>query len=106
MGSVERLVEHLVSFMAEDVYLMSLHANAFLWSVADVALGRVILEKAGAAQGALKRIYPSHLDFAFYTGKIHAARFLVANNHSRVHAREAVMQIKDKSCLEIPEGSF
>jgi hypothetical protein len=77
-----------------------------LWSVAEVALGWVILEQAVAAQEGLKQISPSHPDYAFYTGKIHAARFFAANNLPNVHRREAVMQLKDKSCLEIPDEGF
>ncbi|MEW6439829.1 MAG: acyl-CoA dehydrogenase [bacterium] len=104
--SLTRQVQRLISFFGEDVYLVGLNANALLWSVAEVALGRVILEQAVAARNGLKRISSSHPDHAFYRGKIEAARFFMASNLPNVHRREEVLQLKDTSCLEIPDEAF
>jgi alkylation response protein AidB-like acyl-CoA dehydrogenase len=95
-------------FMAGKVDQVTLVANAFLETLAEVAVSHLLLDAAVVAEGRLRRDEDelSAEDVAFYRGKVMAAKHYVNYVLSNVHARVAAMVGGDRSALDIPDAGF
>jgi|RhiMetdeSRZDD1v2_1073273.scaffolds.fasta_scaffold29796_3 alkylation response protein AidB-like acyl-CoA dehydrogenase len=95
-------------FMGGKVDQVTLVANAFLETLAEVAVSHLLLDAAVVAEGRLRRDEDelSAEDVAFYRGKVMAAKHYVNYVLSNVHARVAAMVGGDRSALDIPDAGF
>jgi alkylation response protein AidB-like acyl-CoA dehydrogenase len=86
-------------------YVMSV-ATRYLHMFGEIVIARELIEQAAIAAKRLKEIAPGSLDHAFYTGKVHAAKFFVNNVLPGVEMKAKVIETRDRSCIEIPENAF
>ena len=95
-------------FMGGKVDQVTLVANAFLETLAEVAVSHLLLDAAGVAEGRLRRDEDelSAEDVAFYRGKVMAAKHYVNYVLPNAHARVAAMVGGDRSALDIPDAGF
>jgi alkylation response protein AidB-like acyl-CoA dehydrogenase len=92
--------------MAGDLdYVMSA-ATRYLHIVGDIAMARELIDQAQIASVKIEELAADSLDYAFYTGKIHSARFFAYNILPGVETSSRVIQSQDRSCIEIPENAF
>jgi alkylation response protein AidB-like acyl-CoA dehydrogenase len=95
-------------FMGGKVDQVTLVANAFLATLAEVAVSHLLLDAAVVSEGRLRRDEDelSADDVAFYRGKVMAAKHYVNYVLPNVHARVAAMVGGDRSALDIPDAGF
>lgn len=86
-------------------YVMSI-ATRYLHMFGEVAMARELIEQAAISADALKTTDADTVDHAFYTGKIHSAKFFVANILPGVDMKAKVIENMDRSCIDIPENAF
>ena len=86
-------------------YVMSI-ATRYLHMFGEIAMARELIEQAAIAGEKLEGLAEDHPDHAFYTGKIHSARFFVNNILPGVQMKATVIENQDRSCVEIPENAF
>ena len=86
-------------------FVMSI-ATRYLHAFGEVAMARELIEQAAIAAEKMKGLAEDSLDYAFYNGKIHSARFFVNNILPGVEMKAKVIQNMDRSCIEIPENAF
>jgi len=116
-GSVEQLrlaheaVGKLLTLLinwggAGEVELTSLGANRVLESVAELAVGWLLLEGAEIAAARLGELTEENHDYAFYTGKIYAAQYYAYNVLPSIQSKVDILTHADRSALDIPEAAF
>jgi alkylation response protein AidB-like acyl-CoA dehydrogenase len=95
-------------FMGGKVDQVTLVANAFLETMAEVAVAHLLLEAAVVAEGRLRRDEDetSSDDGAFYRGKVMAAKHFVSYVLPATQARVAAIVAGDRSALDIPDRGF
>ncbi len=93
-------------FRGGDVEHVPLSANCFLEMMAETTVGWLLLDAAIIAEKALEGLDESNKDWAFYTGKISAARYFANNVLPHVASKAQVIDRKDRSALDIPVASF
>jgi hypothetical protein len=86
-------------------YVMSI-ATRYLHIVGDIAMARELIEQAKIAAKKMEGLPSDSLDHAFYSGKVHSARFFVYNILPGVETKTRVIKNLDRSCIEIPENAF
>ena len=91
---------------AGNVQLTALTANRVLEAFAELTVGWLLLEGAVIACSKLEGLAPDKHDFAFYTGKVHAAQYYALNVLPGVASKVAIISHEDRSALDIPEASF
>jgi alkylation response protein AidB-like acyl-CoA dehydrogenase len=95
-------------FMGGKLDQVTLVASPFLESLAEVAVGHLLLEAAVVAEGRLRRDEDdmSHADVEFYRGKVLAAKYFASYVLPQTHARVKAIVGGDRSPLDIPDGGF
>ena len=83
-----------------------LNANRFLEMMSEVAVGWLLLDGAVIALSAQAQTDEAHPDWHFYEGKKAAAIFFATNVLPGVIAKSAMLQLGDRSALDIPIESF
>jgi len=111
---LERAVTALLEFFASGkIEQVTLVANAFLETMAEVTIAYLLLDAARIAEG--KRSgeateesddEQSQEDFDFYRGKVMAAKFYANNVLPHVHTRVETIISGDRSALDIPDRGF
>jgi|GEM_PF-2541442 hypothetical protein len=96
----------LTENFGRDIPLIGLRANPFLFSVAELLCGRLLLEHATVAERKLAGTAPEHPDRAFYRGKIASARFYINTIVPQLFSRKRMMEIQDTSALEMGHDEF
>jgi hypothetical protein len=95
-------------FMGGKVDQVTLVANAFLETMAEVAVAHLLLDAAVVAEGRLRpdegELSPD--DVAFYRGKVMAAKHFVNYVLPAAHTRVDAIVAGDRSALDIPDGGF
>jgi alkylation response protein AidB-like acyl-CoA dehydrogenase len=91
---------------AGNVQLTALTANRVLEALAELTVGWLLLEGAVIACSKLEGLTPDKQDFAFYTGKLHAALYYALNVLPGVASKVAIISNEDRSALDIPEAAF
>ncbi|RJP71095.1 MAG: acyl-CoA dehydrogenase [Candidatus Abyssobacteria bacterium SURF_17] len=86
-------------------YVMSI-ATRYLHMFGEIVIGRELVEQAALASEKMEKLAPDSIDYAFYSGKVHAARFFVNNILPGVEMKAKIIENKDRSCIEIPENAF
>ena len=95
-------------FMGGKLDQVTLVASPFLESLAEVAVGHLLLEAAVVAEGRLRRDEDdlTHADVEFYRGKVLAAKYFSSYLLPQTHARVKAIVGGDRSPLDIPDGGF
>ncbi len=93
-------------FKAGEMHKVPLNANLFLQMMSELAVGWLLLEGAVIALDAQAGLAPDHPDVAFYEGKKAAALYFANNVLPNVISSAKVMQLGDRSPLDIPIESF
>jgi hypothetical protein len=96
----------LMWFQSGNLALVPLTANRFLEMMSELAVGWVLLEGAVIAEEKRKGLVAGSADLAFYAGKTHAALFYARNVLPGVELKAKLMEIEDKTPLEIPDDAF
>ena len=92
--------------MEGDLDLVMSIATRYLHMFGEVAIARELIEQAAIAAEALKTVESGTVDHAFYTGKLHSAKFFVNNVLPGVEMKAKIIESMDRSCIEIPEDAF
>jgi alkylation response protein AidB-like acyl-CoA dehydrogenase len=94
-------------FMAGKVDQVTLCANAFLETMAEVIIAHLLLEAAVIAESKRAAIDDDQSEEDdFYEGKVAAAKFFVNFIMPGVHAKTAVITTADRSALDVPDRGF
>jgi alkylation response protein AidB-like acyl-CoA dehydrogenase len=106
--SLQRAAGALMEFfMGGKIDQVTLVANAFLETMAEVTIAHLLLQAAIVADH--KRISddePSQDDYDFYLGKVMAAKYYVNYVLPGVHAKVYAIEAADRSALDMPDGGF
>jgi len=86
-------------------YVMSI-ATRYLHMFGEIVIARELIDQAAIAAEALKTAEADTIDHAFYTGKIHSAKFFVNSILPGVEMKAKVIENMDRSCIEIPDNAF
>ena len=105
-AAVKAQSDKLMEYFTEDLYLIGLNANRFMFSLGELICGWLLLEQALVAQKALAAAPEGHPDRPFYAGKLFTARFFINNILPGVFARSRMMELKDASAMAIAEASL
>jgi hypothetical protein len=97
--------------MSSKIDQVTLVANLVLEMMAEVTIAHLLLDAAVVAES--KRDSDgeepdevSQEDFAFYAGKVNAAKFFVNFVMPGVHGKLGMLGAGDRSALDIPDGGF
>jgi hypothetical protein len=86
-------------------YVMSV-STRYLHMFGEIAIARELIEQAAIASEKIKKVASDSMDYGFYAGKIHAAKFFVNNVLPGVEMKAKVIDNADRSCIEIPDNGF
>jgi len=86
-------------------HVMSI-STRYLHMFGELVIARELIEQAAIATEALKSVESGTVDHAFYTGKIHSAKFFVYNILPGLEMKAKVIENMDRSCIEIPDDAF
>jgi alkylation response protein AidB-like acyl-CoA dehydrogenase len=86
--------------------LVPLVATRFLEAMSETAVSWMLLESARVALDAQAKLPEGHPDAAFYTGKLHAARYYARNVLPGVLHKAKVIGAEDQSAMEIANDAF
>jgi alkylation response protein AidB-like acyl-CoA dehydrogenase len=95
-------------FMGGKIDQVTLVANAFLESMAEVTIAHLLLQAASIADSKRGQDDDdqSQEDFDFYSGKVMAAKHYVSYVLPGVHAKIGAMIGGDRSALDVSDGGF
>jgi alkylation response protein AidB-like acyl-CoA dehydrogenase len=102
-GSAMKL---LMWFQAGQMEMVPLYANRFLEMMSETCVAWLLLEGAVIAEKKKAALDKNHVDFAFYTGKTHAAMYYARTVLPAVELRAKQMATEDRSPIEIPIEAF
>jgi alkylation response protein AidB-like acyl-CoA dehydrogenase len=108
-SALQRAAGALIEFfMGGKLDQVTLVANPFLESLADVAIAHLLLDAAVVAEVRLRDEEEAlaHEDVEFYRGKVLAAKYYVSYVLPHLHARVNAIVAGDRSPLDIPDGGF
>jgi alkylation response protein AidB-like acyl-CoA dehydrogenase len=91
---------------AAKLELTALAANRVLEALAELSVGYLLLEGAAIAEARLAELAKDKADYAFYTGKLHAALYYALNVLPGVAFKAELLQREDVSPVLIPEEAF
>ncbi len=114
LGEASEALQHAAGalmefFMSGKIDQVTLVANVFLESMAEVTIAHLLLQAALIADG--KRTTDdgeeqSQEDYDFYSGKVMAAKYYVNYVLPGVHAKVGALTGGDRSPLDIPDQGF
>lgn len=93
-------------YMQQKFDMLPLYATRVLHATAKLYCGTLIMEQALLAAGKAAELGEGHFDYAFYRGKVEAARYYVRNIVPEVMLTAKLMAEEDTSVLDVPEESF
>ena len=105
LTEVQGMLGTLVGFLGQDIYLIGLNTTAFLFGLAELVIGWLLLRQADIALAALDGDV-SDSDRAFYEGKVAAARWFSANVLPRMAAHREIMERTDLGVMELDDAAF
>ncbi|MFP4311389.1 MAG: acyl-CoA dehydrogenase [Nitriliruptoraceae bacterium] len=104
------LLQHAMASMDEskrtELYKTGLQSTEFLFSLAEVLIGWLLLRQAEVAHDAIKAGVGSGADQDFYTGKVAAARYFARSVLPKVGLRAQVAAEEDGALMGVPESAF
>ncbi len=92
--------------MNGKINMMPIYATRILHATGELYCGKLIMEQALIAQKKIDELGTDHYDYAFYNGKVNAAKYYVRNIVPNVFRTEEVIKEGDTSVLDIAEEAF
>jgi len=92
--------------MNQKIRMMPLYATRILHATGELVCGQLILEQALVAQAKIDELGKDHYDYAFYNGKVNAARYYLHNIVPNIFRTLEVIKDGDTSVLDIEEEAF
>jgi hypothetical protein len=89
-----------------DFSMMPLYSRRILTALSQLYAGRCILDQAILADKKAKEVGPEHYDYNFYLGKVLSARYYLLNVVPNVWVLTDIVELGDRSALEIPVEAF
>ncbi|MFI5305902.1 MAG: acyl-CoA dehydrogenase [Polyangiales bacterium] len=89
-----------------EMALPQLAANRFLELMAELTVGRLLLEGAVIAHERLATVSDGHPDHAFYLGRCHSAVYFALNILPGAAHKAELIEAADRSPLDIPDDAF
>jgi len=86
--------------------MMPLFATRVLHCTAKLYCGALIMEQAALAADRMAELDESNFDYAFYKGKVDAARYYVRNIVPEIMNTAGIIAEGDTSVLDVPEEAF
>ena len=95
-------------FMSGKIDQVTLVANGFLESMAEVTIAHLLLQAAVIADAKRQEEgdEQSQEDYDFYSGKVMAAKHFVSYVLPSLHAKIGAMIAGDRSALDMSDGAF
>jgi hypothetical protein len=90
----------------QEIYKAGLNANRLLMALGDLIVGWLLCRQAEIALARLTEGGSTPADQAFYTGKVHAARFFCAEILPRLSAERTIAEATTGDLMEVPEEAF
>jgi hypothetical protein len=104
------LITHAMSSMNEeqraDIYKTGLNTTEFLYSLAEVVIGWLLLRQAEVATARLGDEGLKDQDREFYEGKLASARWFATTVLPKAGLRRQKAEQEDGWLMEVPEGAF
>ena len=92
--------------MGGKIDQVTLNANVFLETMAEVTIAHLLLEAAVIAEAKRAALDEDQVEEDFYEGKVAAAKFFVNFILPGVHAKTAAICSADRSALDVPDRGF
>jgi len=89
-----------------QINMMPLYATRILHATGELVCGQLLLEQALVAQKKIEELGAEHYDYAFYNGKVNAAKYFVRNIVPNIFRTLEVIKEADTSVLDIVEQAF
>lgn len=86
--------------------MMPLYATRILHATGELVCGQLLLEQALIAQKQIDELGTDHHDYAFYNGKVNAAKYFARNIMPNIFRTLEVIKEADTSVLDIVEEAF
>ncbi|MBI5116151.1 acyl-CoA dehydrogenase [Candidatus Poribacteria bacterium] len=86
-------------------YVMSI-ATRYLHMFGEIVIARELIEQAAIASEKMGKVAKDSSDYAFYSGKVHAATYFANNVLPGVEMKAKIIENRDRSCIEIPDNGF
>ncbi|HNX27926.1 MAG TPA: acyl-CoA dehydrogenase [Syntrophomonadaceae bacterium] len=86
--------------------MMLLYATRILHATGELVCGQLLLEQALIAQKKIEEMGTEHYDYAFYNGKVNAAKYFARNIMPNIFRTLEVIKEADTSVLDIAEAAF
>jgi len=107
LRALERCAAALMDyFMGGKIDQVTLNANVFLETMAEVTIAHLLLEAAVIAEAKRAALDEDQVEEDFYEGKVAAAKFFVNYILPGVHAKTAMICSADRSALDVPDRGF
>ncbi|NLW91634.1 MAG: acyl-CoA dehydrogenase [Syntrophomonadaceae bacterium] len=92
--------------MGGNMPMLPLYATRILHATGELICGKLLLEQALIAQKKIDELGKDHYDYAFYNGKVNAAKYFVRNIVPNVFRTLEVIKEGDTSVLDIEEAAL
>ncbi len=86
--------------------MMPLYARRILTATAQLYCGMLSLSQALIAQSKIDELGEEHFDYAFYAGKVAAAKYYLQNVVPNVWFTAELVKAGDSSVLDVPVAAF
>jgi alkylation response protein AidB-like acyl-CoA dehydrogenase len=106
LDEVQAMLGTLVGFLGQDIYLVGLNTTPFLFALAELVIGWLLLRQADVALEALKATDLSDADRAFYEGKVAASRWFTGNVLAKLPGYRAAMENTDLGVMDLDDAAF
>ncbi|MFZ9886489.1 MAG: acyl-CoA dehydrogenase [Myxococcota bacterium] len=104
LGDIESIFVTMMQKLGESVYHVGLQGNRILFALTEVLLAWTLIKQAEVAIEKLPAAVES--ERGFYTGKIAACRFFVAEALPRVTAARKIIEGSSLMLMELDETAF
>ncbi|HEX6302391.1 MAG TPA: acyl-CoA dehydrogenase [Acidimicrobiia bacterium] len=106
LEDVEGMLDSMVGFLGESVYLVGLNATHYLYSLAELVTGWLLLRQSEVAVEALDRPTTTEADRTFYRGKIAAADWYSRTVLPGLSTRRVILENTTLDPMEISEAAL
>ena len=106
-GAYRQIQKTAMGFYMEQKFdMFPLFATRILHATSKLYCGSLIMEQALLATSKMAELGEGHFDYAFYKGKVEAARYYVRNIVPEIMTTARVIADGDTSVLDVPEDAF
>lgn len=106
LDDVDAMLNAMVEFIGKSAYLVGLNATPFLFALAELVVGWLLLQQAEVAMQALDQPTTTQADHAFYEGKLAATEWFSRTVLPGLSARRAVVDNTALDPMELSDLAF